>query len=85
MIRLLFIDDDPGAQKTLKMVLAESYQVISAFTGNASLNALKEMDSDVILLDINLPDIDGLSVLEEIVACPSAPTVIMVTDSCIRY
>ncbi|MBW8003387.1 MAG: hypothetical protein FVQ80_15465 [Planctomycetes bacterium] len=40
MIRLLFIDDDPGVQKTLKMVLSESYQVISAFTGNAGLNAI---------------------------------------------
>ncbi|MBW8003883.1 MAG: response regulator [Planctomycetes bacterium] len=79
MIRLLFIDDDPGVQKTLKMVLSESYQVISAFTGNAGLNALKEMDPDVVLLDINLPDKDGLDVLEEIVACPSAPPVIMLT------
>ncbi len=79
MIRLLFIDDDPGAQKTLKMVLAESCQVISAFTGNAGLNALKEMDPDVVLLDINLPDIDGLSVLEEMMALNDHSLVIMLT------
>ena len=79
MIRLLFIDDDPGVQKTLKMVLSESYQVISAFTGNAGLNALKEMDPDVVLLDINLPDIDGLSVLEEMMALNDHSLVIMLT------
>ncbi|MBW8003390.1 MAG: response regulator, partial [Planctomycetes bacterium] len=50
-------------------------------TGNAGLNALKEMDPDVVLLDINLPDIDGLSVLEEMMALNDHPPVIMVTDS----
>ncbi len=79
MIRLLFIDDDAQAQKTLKMVFADNYQVISAFTAKQGLSLLEEREPDLVLLDINLPDKDGLKVLEEIVAMPAPPPVVMLT------
>ena len=78
MIRLLFIDDDPQAQKTLSMVLEEEYQVRSCFTGGEGIERVKRDDPDLVLLDINLPDIDGLEVLEKIRAIPSPPPVIMI-------
>ena len=56
MTRLLFIDDDPQAQETLKMVLADDYQVISSLTGE-----------------------QGLEVLEQIMAIPAPPPVVMLT------
>ncbi len=77
MIRLLFIDDDPKAQDTLKMVLADDYQVISAFTGEQGIEIVREENPDVVLLDINLPDLDGLEVLEQIMAIPAPPPVVM--------
>ena len=78
MIRLLFIDDDPQAQKTLKMVL-DGYHVISSYTGKQGLKLIREEDPDVVLLDINLPDEDGIKVLEKIADIPGPPPVIMLT------
>ena len=81
MTRLLFVDDDPQAQDTLKMVLADSYQVTPAFTGEQGIEIVREENPDIVLLDINLPDIDGLEVLEKIMAIPAPPAVVMLTDS----
>jgi len=78
MIRLHCIDDDLQAQKTLSMVLEEEYQVRSCFTGLEGIERVRKEDPDVVLLDINLPDIDGLEVLERIREVPSPPPVIMI-------
>ena len=79
MIRILFIDDDPQAQKTLSMVLQEDYTLVSALAAAEGLEVLEKTDPDVVLLDINLPDRSGLAVLEEILARPAAPPTIMLT------
>ena len=79
MIRLLLIDDDPQAQKTLKMVLEEDFEVHSAFTGIDGVERIRKYDPDVVLLDINLPNMDGLRVLEKIRSIPAPPSVIMLT------
>jgi len=79
MIRVLFIDDDPQAQATLGMILAERYTVLSAASAAEGLRALHDQDPDVVLLDIDLPDRDGLALLEDIMSCPSPPPVIMLT------
>jgi DNA-binding NtrC family response regulator len=79
MIRILFIDDDPQAQKTLSMVMGERYTVVSALSAAEGLEAFARTDPDVVLLDINLPDLSGLDLLDEIVQRPLAPPVIMLT------
>jgi DNA-binding NtrC family response regulator len=79
MIRILFIDDDPQAQKTLSMVLQERYVFISALSAAEGLNVLVKTDPDVVLLDINLPDRSGLDLLDDILQRPLAPPVIMLT------
>jgi len=79
MIRILFIDDDPQAQKTLSTVLQKRYVFISALTAAEGLEVLGKADPDVVLLDINLPDTSGLDLLDEILKHPLAPPVIMLT------
>jgi two-component system response regulator AtoC len=79
MTRLLFIDDDPKAQQTLSMVLSDTYDVISCFTGEQGIEFVREEDPDLVLLDINLPDVDGLEVLKRITAIPAPPPVVMLT------
>jgi DNA-binding response OmpR family regulator len=81
LIRLLFVDDDPKAQDTIKMVLADTYQVASAFTGEQGIEIVRDENPDVVLLDINLPDIDGLKVLEQIMAIPAPPAIVMLTGN----
>ncbi len=79
MIGILFIDDDPQAQKILSMVLQEQYTVLSALSAAEGLEVLVKTDPDVVLLDIDLPDRSGLDVLDEILQRPAAPPVIMLT------
>lgn len=79
MIRILFVDDDPQAQKTLSTVLPEPYTVVSALSAAEGFELLAKTDPDVVLLDINLPDRSGLDLLDEIVQRPLAPPVIMLT------
>jgi DNA-binding NtrC family response regulator len=79
MVRILFIDDDPQAQKTLSLLLGECYTLISALDAAEGLELLNKADPDVVLLDINLPDTSGLDVLEDIMRRPAPPPVIMLT------
>ena len=79
MIRVLFVDDDPQAQKTLTMVLCGSFAVCSAFTAAEGLEKARADAPDVVLLDIDLPDRSGLDLLDDILALPDPPAVIMLT------
>ena len=79
MTRLLFIDDDENAQSTLRMVLPEEYRLYSSLTGREGLEAVRSVEPDVVLLDISLPDLDGLEVLEALSGRLLAPPVIMLT------
>jgi len=51
----------------------------------SGIELVEEIHPDVVLLDINLPDIDGLEILEKINNSSQAPPTIMLTASQIRY
>jgi two-component system alkaline phosphatase synthesis response regulator PhoP/OmpR family response regulator RpaB len=58
---ILVIDDDKDIVHTLKGNLEiDGYRVICAFNGRDGINALKAEPPDLIILDLNLPDIDGI-------------------------
>jgi CheY-like chemotaxis protein len=65
--KILVVEDDFDLQMLMtKKLTMEGFEVIQATTGQDALNLLKQKP-DLILLDILLPDIDGLTVLSEIV------------------
>jgi len=76
---ILIVDDEIGARESLKMVFKEEYEVLLAKNAEESFRKLKECVPDVILLDILLPDLDGLKVLERIKQEDPDATVIMIT------
>ncbi len=84
MVTVLFIDNDPAAHRTLDLVLPEPYRLISAYTGRQGIEAAAREGPDVVLLDIHLPDMDGISALRRIAAGPVPPPVVMLTASTIR-
>jgi DNA-binding NtrC family response regulator len=64
---ILVIDDEMEIREGLEMLLSsEGYQVASAETGGAGLAALEEKPFDLLLLDVSLPDKNGIEVLKEI-------------------
>ncbi len=76
MIRLLFVDDDVNAHRNLGMALDEDYQLVSAYTGAMGIKRAVDSDPDVILLDIELPDLSGIEVLRRLPR-GSAPVVML--------
>ena len=62
---ILIVDDEYGVRSGIRTILEmDGYEVAEAGDGAAALEALKERDYDVALLDYRLPDTDGLSLLQ---------------------
>ena len=65
-IRVAVVDDHPLYRYAIEQVIAEDYELelAGSFAGGEELlAAIAELETDVVLLDLNLPDIDGMSVL----------------------
>lgn len=64
-IRVLFVEDDPTVAQMYRLKLElDGYQVIMAKDGEEGLRLAREVDPDIVFLDIRLPKVDGFSVLE---------------------
>lgn len=62
---VLLVEDEENLQEALRLNLEmEGYEVSSAFDGAAALKALQNEYFDLVILDIMLPEIDGITVLE---------------------
>lgn len=60
MTSILVVDDSPTIRTTVEWLLSNSgYNVRIAHDGLSALNALREFDPDLVLLDIRLPHVDG--------------------------
>lgn len=64
---ILLVEDEENLHETLRLNLEiENYEITSAYTGSEALKAVKEEYFDLIILDIMLPEIDGINVIERI-------------------
>ena len=76
---ILVVDDEAGARESLEVILEDDYQVVSAGSGKEALEVLRRTPIDLVLLDVNMPEMDGLAVLRRIKAQEEEIDVIMVS------
>jgi two-component system response regulator (stage 0 sporulation protein F) len=67
MNKILLVDDEEGTQLLYREVLEEDgYEVYSALTGEDALQKLKIVSPDLVILDINMPGMNGIELLRKI-------------------
>ena len=76
---ILVVDDENGIRQSFNMVFKDRFNVLLAENGKQAEDLLTKNPVDLILLDILLPDINGLDLLERLKALDPNPEVIMVT------
>ncbi|MQW75284.1 response regulator [Nocardioides sp. dk4132] len=78
MTFVLVVDDDPAICRTLAINLrARDYDVETAGDGRSALQVVDERMPDVVLLDLGLPDLDGIAVLTRLRAFTSVPVIVV--------
>ena len=77
---ILIVDDDPGFREFLRLFLEkEGYRVSLARDGKEALSRLEEVNPDLILLDLRMPEMGGLEFLEPLRRQGNEPPVIVIT------
>ena len=77
-VSVLIIDDEPQIQRLLTIALeTEGYAVSSAGTGQAGMAMAAQQSRDLIILDLGLPDTNGLQVLKQLREWTQAPVVVL--------
>ncbi len=67
MAKIMIVDNDTSTVETLKDILeTEGYDIVVAYGGQECLDKLKDITVDLILLDIMMPEIDGIQVCERL-------------------
>jgi two-component system KDP operon response regulator KdpE len=78
MIRALVVDDEPQIRRALALNLgARGYHVLEASSGEAALTTIASEHPDIALLDLGLPGIDGLTVLEAVRGWSTVPIIVL--------
>jgi len=76
---ILVVDDERGVRQSFNMVLKDDYNVLLAENGDQAFDIFGKNMIDVVLLDILLPDTNGIDLLERLKEFDPAVEIIMVT------
>ncbi len=78
MTRVLVVDDEPQILRALRINLSvRGYEVVTAADGASALRAAAERPPEVIVLDLGLPDMDGIEVLAGLRGWCAAPVIVL--------
>lgn len=80
-LRILVVDDEPAIQRFLRVGLtAQGYLVTEVPDGRGALDAVRRGATDLVVLDLGLPDIDGLEVIRQMRAAGSDLPIIVLSS-----
>jgi two-component system, OmpR family, KDP operon response regulator KdpE len=78
MTRVLVVDDEPQILRALRINLhARQYDVVTAGSGSGALAAASDVHPDLVILDLGLPDMDGVDVIRSLRKWTQVPIVIL--------
>ena len=78
MTRVLVVDDEPQILRALRINLkARHYEVLTAATGSDALRVAAAQPPDLVILDLGLPDLDGVDVVRGLRGWSAAPIIIL--------
>ncbi|MGI8627457.1 MAG: response regulator [Geodermatophilaceae bacterium] len=82
MIRVALVDDDALIREGLRMILDQAEDIEIVATGGDGRQAVRiarEIRPDVMLVDIRMPNLDGIEATQQILSVPNAPLIIILT------
>ena len=76
---ILVVDDEPAHRQMIEAVLdAEGYEIVQAEHGGAAISAVEKRFYDLVIMDVRMPDVDGIEALQKIKQIsPDIPVIIM--------
>ncbi|MBI4286041.1 MAG: response regulator [Chloroflexi bacterium] len=75
--RVLVVDDEPGIGNVLRIKLRlHGYEVITTTSGAEAIEIIRKQEPDIVLLDILMPDVTGMDVLEQVRTFSQVPIVV---------
>ena len=76
--RVLIVEDDKNIRKFIQTILeANDYDVIASETGKEAYSLITSRCPDVVILDLGLPDMDGMKILKEVRAWSNMPIIVI--------
>ena len=82
MANILICDDDVDIVSALKIYLSnEDYKIYTAFTGKQALDCVKEHDIDLVLMDVMLPEMDGIAATAKLREEYNIPVILLTAKS----
>ena len=81
MARVLIVDDSLFQRRNVRRILQnESHEILEASNGAEALDVIDSDDPDFVVLDLLMPNVDGVAVLTSLSGRMSSPTVIVLTS-----
>jgi len=77
--RVLVVDDELGPRESLRMILKPSYEIATAESGTVALQTIAGFHPDVVFMDIKMPQMDGIELLQRIKRLDPSIEVVMIT------
>ncbi len=78
MTVVLVVDDEPQIMRVLRInLVARQYEVVTASTGTQALVSARSEHPDVIILDLGLPDLDGVEVIKRLRVWTQVPVIVL--------
>lgn len=77
-MKILIADDDPQILRALRITLgARGYEIVTAHDGTAALNVAIESHPDLVMLDLGMPNLDGIAVIEGLRGWATMPILVV--------